>query len=63
MVILAMLILVCVFFFNPFSHCLLVGVFSPLRVKLLIGMYLLGEGNGIPLQYFCLENPMDGGAW
>ena len=19
--------------------------------------------NGIPLQYFCLENPMDGGAW
>ena len=22
-----------------------------------------GEGNGIPLQYFCLENPMDGGAW
>ena len=24
---------------------------------------LLGEGNGTPLQYFCLENPMDGGAW
>ena len=23
----------------------------------------LGEGNGTPLQYFCLENPMDGGAW
>ena len=23
----------------------------------------LGEGNGIPLQYSCLENPMDGGAW
>jgi len=22
-----------------------------------------GEGNGTPLQYFCLENPMDGGAW
>ena len=22
-----------------------------------------GEGNGIPLQYSCLENPMDGGAW
>ena len=21
------------------------------------------EGNGTPLQYFCLENPMDGGAW
>ena len=22
-----------------------------------------GEGNGAPLQYSCLENPMDGGAW
>ena len=24
---------------------------------------LTGEGNGTPLQYSCLENPMDGGAW
>ena len=24
---------------------------------------LIGEGNGTPLQYSCLENPMDGGAW
>ena len=24
---------------------------------------LEGEGNGTPLQYSCLENPMDGGAW
>ena len=23
----------------------------------------IGEGNGIPLQYSCLDNPMDGGAW
>ena len=22
-----------------------------------------GEGNGKPLQYSCLENPMDGGDW
>ena len=22
-----------------------------------------GEGHGNPLQYTCLENPMDGGAW
>ena len=22
-----------------------------------------GEDNGSPLQYSCLENPMDGGAW
>ena len=25
--------------------------------------YNLGEGNGTPLQYSCMENPMDGGAW
>ena len=25
--------------------------------------YRLREGNGTPLQYSCLENPMDGGAW
>ena len=23
----------------------------------------VAEGNGTPLQYSCLENPMDGGAW
>ena len=23
----------------------------------------IGEGNGTLLQYSCLENPMDGGAW
>ena len=29
-----------------------------------IGCYcLFGEGNGTPLQYSCLENSMDGGAW
>ena len=25
--------------------------------------FIVGEGNGTPLQYSCLENPMDGGAW
>ena len=24
---------------------------------------VIGEANGTRLQYFCLENPMDGGAW
>ena len=28
-----------------------------------ITMALDGEGNGTPLQYSCLENPTDGGAW
>ena len=26
-------------------------------------MLFRGEGSGTPLQYSCLENPMDGGAW
>ena len=28
-----------------------------------IQLKALGEGNGTPLQYSCLENPMEGGAW
>ena len=27
------------------------------------GFFTLGEGNGNPLQYSCLEYPMDRGAW
>ena len=27
------------------------------------GVFSYIEGNGNPLQYSCLENPMDGGAW
>ena len=29
----------------------------------LISHDIFGEGNGTPLQYSCLENPMDGGGW
>ena len=30
----------------------------------MVGLWQMpGEGNGIPLQYSCLENPMDGEAW
>ena len=35
--------------------------FSCLICLILTSLY--GEGNGTPLQYSCLENPMDGGAW
>ena len=28
-----------------------------------ISVIILGEGNGSPLQYSCLANPMDRGAW
>ena len=33
-----------------------------LEMELLGYMVILGEGDGTPLQYSCLENPMDGGA-
>ena len=29
----------------------------------MLSRVITGEGNGTPLQYSCLENPMDGGAW
>jgi hypothetical protein len=32
-------------------------------IKLKDACSLDGEGNGTPLQYSCLENPMEGGAW
>ena len=31
--------------------------------EMLVGSFSFGEGNGTPLQYSCLENPMDRGAW
>ena len=34
-----------------------------LVVYFIYGSVHLAEGNGTPLQYSCLENPMDGGAW
>ena len=30
---------------------------------LMMAILTSGEGNGTPLRYSCLENPMDGGAW
>ena len=30
---------------------------------MILFMLYFGEGNGNPLQYSCLENPMDRGAW
>ena len=58
---------------RPLTICLLWAFsFSPLfqpsgifdwSGKIFCAMSYIGEGNGTPLQYSCLENPMDGGAW
>ena len=33
------------------------------EISITSAMEMTGEGNGTPLQYSCLETPMDGGAW
>ena len=35
----------------------------PLMIMIMLKFPTTGEGNGNPLQYSYLENPMDGGAW
>ena len=42
-------------------RCLL--QYYSLKASILWYSAFFGEGNGTPLQYSCLENPMDGGAW
>ena len=33
------------------------------RLHFLFSLSCIGERNGNPLQFSCLENPRDGGAW
>ncbi|KAB0375027.1 hypothetical protein FD755_013519 [Muntiacus reevesi] len=58
--------------FNESKHPCLVSDFREeasrfvlsLSIPIFSALYMLyGEGNGNPLQYSCLENPMDRGAW
>ena len=43
--------------------CAQLGQVGVLCLRLPFPAWFGGEGNGNPLQYSCLENPMDGGAW
>ena len=36
---------------------------SDISALYMLSRLVIGEGDGTPLQYSCLENPMDGGAW
>ena len=62
------------FFMVQLSHpYMTIGKTIALRTQTFVGKVMcllfntlsrfIGEGNGTPLQYSCLENPMDGGAW
>ena len=60
---------------HEINRCLLLGrkvmtnldsIFESRDITLPTKVHLvkaIGEGNGNPLQYSCLENPMDGGGW
>ena len=43
-------------------QCLSIELYKVLPKKCISNINF-GEGNGTPLQYSCLENPMDGGVW
>ena len=67
-----MILLVAEFSFIPLvSLSIYVPVINDLDFISFFSIYLIlkiascvsREGNGNPLQYSCLENPMDGGAW
>ena len=50
------------FIFRSFILSLLIDEMY-IDTYLVLTTPLRGEGNGNPLQYSCLENPMDRGAW
>ena len=55
-------ILLCKFLFGTYSKKL-INICLVSLVDLLLSTVSCGEGSGTLLQYSCLENPMDRGAW
>ena len=49
--------------FQLFLHNLIMLYFGLFLFVLICFVVNDGEGNGTPLQYSCLENPIDGGDW
>ena len=51
----------------PFNFCkmerIIPNPMGGLKIKLNNTQITVREGDGTPLQYSCLANPMDGGAW
>ena len=45
------------------AHQVKVYIISTQKPNSYVPRHNHGEGSGTLLQYFCLENPMDGGAW
>ena len=49
--------------FGSFLDCVFCITSSVYSLSFKVSFYSKLVGNGTPLQYSCLENPMDGGAW
>ena len=49
--------------FSPIQLVLTCGLCGPTPINIQVIMVWAREGNGTPLQYSCLENPVDRGAW
>ena len=47
----------------PFSFQIVEVTWATYISWFMVLSFIIREGNGTPLQYSCLENPMDGGAW
>ena len=47
---------------NIITHTYIFSI-SVLNTNIKLLAHICGEANGTPLQYSCLENPMDRGAW
>ena len=63
-------VLPCPGYYKYYSAALNIGMHLSFQIMIFSGYMArsgiagsCGEGNGTPLQYSCLENPMDGGAW
>ena len=50
-------------FFSFFGYNIVLDCMIARNINSLPVVERNGEGNGTPLQYSCLENPMGGGAW
>ena len=64
-----MIILIVRLSFQKLIYCIIIGKYKyvsklvKLHRNVIIPGNIAGEGKGNPLQYSCLEHPMDRGAW
>ena len=58
-----LLFIVCFYIYCYYLLFIVLFIYCFYLLLLFIYSITIGEGNGNPLQYSCLENPVDRGAW